>query len=416
VTGSALIMLRWTIVVATSLVISQSASAFIDVFRLCTSQRFQQLNRELAGQVLDFTNNHSQDRRIYSPALGEKRDLYIYLPPGYDPKQHYPAMLWLHGLGYDEKNFLDIVPIFDRAVRASLLPPMIIVAVDGTINGKPSLFNSGSFYVNGRRGNFEDSTIQDMWGFAKKYFPIRPERDAHVIAGASMGGFGAFNLGFKYRQEFGHLCGILPPLNMRYGDATGRYLVDYDPKNFALRPVDRRNEVVGIFYSVIWIRNRRVLDPILGRRPISDPTQAVSLENPYEMIDRLQIRPDEFKMFIGYGKKDEFNMDAQVESFLAKIQPMGFKPTVYVAPEGRHNIKTAATFFPGFCAWLQTSMSQYTPKGYVPPAPLPRTEPLATIRRTGVLGLRSIPIPTGLPYFGLMQNHQFLPSAIGPSR
>jgi S-formylglutathione hydrolase FrmB len=409
-------MLRWTAVLSATLLATSQASAFIDVFRICTAYRFQQLNRELAGQVLDFTANHGQDRRIYSPALGEKRDLYIYLPPGYDGQRQFPAMLWLHGLGYDEKNFLDLAPVFDRAIRAGLTPPMVVVAVDGSINGKPSLFNSGSFYLNGRRGNFEESTIQDMWGFARKHFAIRPEREAHVVAGASMGGYGAFNLAFKHRHEFGHIGGLLPPLNLRYGDANGRYLTNFDPSNFTLREVERRNEVVGIFYGVIWIRNRRVLDPILGRRPVVSRTEFVARENPYEMIDLYQIRPDEFNMFIGYGKKDEFNLDAQVESFLAKVQPMGFRPTVYVAPNGRHNIQTAATFFPGFGRWLTEHIGPYTPPGYVSPAPLTRVEPLASIRRAGVFGLRSIPIPTGLPYFGMnLGTSSFLfPNAILP--
>ena len=39
------------------------------------------LNRKLRGRVVDFTENHGADRRIYSPILGRPRDLYVYLPP-----------------------------------------------------------------------------------------------------------------------------------------------------------------------------------------------------------------------------------------------------------------------------------------------------------------------------------------------
>ena len=48
------------------------------------------VNRQLHGRVLDYTANHGQDRRIYSPALCQKRDLYVYLPPCYDPCKQYP--------------------------------------------------------------------------------------------------------------------------------------------------------------------------------------------------------------------------------------------------------------------------------------------------------------------------------------
>src|SRR5687767_2948583 len=51
-------------------------------------------NHKLAGQVLDYTKNHGEDNRIWSNALCEKRDLYVYLPPCYDPKKAYPLILW----------------------------------------------------------------------------------------------------------------------------------------------------------------------------------------------------------------------------------------------------------------------------------------------------------------------------------
>ena len=42
-----------------------------------------------------------------------------------------------------------------------------------------------------------------LWGFLQRSFAINPARGAHVIAGGSMGGFSAYNLGFKYRDQFG---------------------------------------------------------------------------------------------------------------------------------------------------------------------------------------------------------------------
>src|SRR5437764_7395574 len=66
------------------------------------------------GQIVDLTANHGADQRIWSEALAEKRDLYIYLPPGYDPEKKYPFIFWLHGIDQDEKGFLkDGLPDID---------------------------------------------------------------------------------------------------------------------------------------------------------------------------------------------------------------------------------------------------------------------------------------------------------------
>src|SRR2546427_160685 len=60
----------------------------------------------LAGQVVDHTNNHGRDCRIWSQALGERRNLYVYLPPNFDPGKRYPILVWLHGMAQDERDFL----------------------------------------------------------------------------------------------------------------------------------------------------------------------------------------------------------------------------------------------------------------------------------------------------------------------
>ncbi len=342
--------------------------ALPDVLGFRSRNQLSTLNEKLAGRLVDFTNNHGVDRRICSPVLGSRRDVYVYLPPGYDGVRLFPVMLFLHGLGQDEKIFLDVVPEFDAAIRAGTAAPMVIVVPDGTVNGSPSLTSAGSFWINSKAGNFGDYLVRDVWHWALANFAVRPEREAHVVAGASMGGFGAYNVAFKNKSEFAHVVGIMPPLNMRYGDCDGRYLSDYDPSCFKLRFVGRRNEVVGVFYGGLLIRSRRLLDPLVGADAAPEEANAfVSRENPYEMLRRYGVRPGEFNLFVGYGKRDEFNIDAQVESFVDECARMGIFPTTLVLPRGRHNVATALDMIPALNQWTFEKLAPYVPADFVPP-------------------------------------------------
>src|ERR1044072_8091803 len=89
--------------------------------------QLERVNRQLHGKLLDFTNNHGRDRRLWSPSLGQKRDLYVYLPPGFDPHKRYPFILWLHGFAQEEASFLrDVVMPLDKAIGTGIVPPVIM--------------------------------------------------------------------------------------------------------------------------------------------------------------------------------------------------------------------------------------------------------------------------------------------------
>jgi S-formylglutathione hydrolase FrmB len=349
-----------------------------DWFHFCHRDQIADLNRRLAGRLLDHTSNHRRDNRLFSPALGEKRSVYVYLPPGYDGTTPFPAALWLHGFGQDERSFLDLVPEFDRAIATGRIPPLVIAAPDGSVRGRVSLFNSGSFYVNSRAGRYADYIVQDVWhGFVRRHFRVRPERDAHLLAGASMGGFGAYHLGFTHKGEFAHLIGIFPPVDLTYADCRGRYLSDYDPFCRGVRTVFPRNEIVGRFYGVVLVRSRRLTDPLVGRRTDLDERSAfVRQINPADLLEACDVRPGEFNLFLGYGTRDEFNLDAQVQSFAEKCHRRGVRPDVFVVPGGKHNIDTGKALFGPLTRWTMEKLGAFTPPGYAPVsagAPVGRT-------------------------------------------
>jgi len=372
-------IVRFGIALVLAFVVAAQAPA-LDLFQFCSRDEVVRLNQKLAGRVVDYTHNHGCDRRLYSNALGEKRDAYVYLPPGYDGIRQFPAVLWLHGLGSDERSFLELAVIFDQGIRTGTLPPAVIIAPDGSIRGHPSLFNSGSFYINSNAGNYADYIVQDMWGFLKANYAVRPEREAHLIVGASMGGFGAYNLGFKHKAEFANIAGIMPPLNLRYADVQGNYFGNFSPGMATFRTELPRNAIIGRFYGFLLIRSRRITDPLLGRRH-PDPVAFVSRENPIEMLAAYDVKPGDYEMFLGYGTRDEFNIDAQVLHFVEVARSRGIEPFVHCLPNGRHNISSGVAMVPAMSAWAKVRLGPYAPPSYSPGGACGSTLPSCAIRQ-----------------------------------
>jgi S-formylglutathione hydrolase FrmB len=318
------------------------------------------VNRRLHGRIVDHTANHGRDNRIWSRALNQKRDLYVYLPPNYNPHERYPIVIFMHGFALDEQMFLTVVSKIDEVIAQGKMPPHIVVVPDGSIQGEPSSFQPGSFFINSMAGAFEDWVLQDVWDFVCSHYPIRPEREAHVLAGVSMGGFAAFNLGIRHRNAFGVVVGIHPPLNLRWTDVDGDYFAPFDPRLWGWRTkLEDRAEVVAQF-GLVKIRIGQLLDPLFGFGP--EALEEMARQNPIELIDATHLKNGELAMFVGFGAKDEFNIAAQVESFLYLAKCRGLGVAVAYDPNGRHDTATAARLRPQVVEWLAPRLAPYAPK------------------------------------------------------
>jgi S-formylglutathione hydrolase FrmB len=351
-------------------VIATSRRAVLALFAilLCTAPtqagvldnlRLRWAGHRTCGQILDFTHNHGADNRIWSESLCQKRDIYVYLPPCYDPARQYPVIFLLHGFAQDEKLLLQIAPSIDAKIQSGCLPPVIVISIDGTISGDLGLFSSESFYVNGKRGRFEDYVMCDVWNWAHANFSIRPEREAHVMAGASMGGGAAFNLGLKHRDRIGVAAAIFPPLNIRWLDCHGRYFGKFNPCCWGWREtVDRRRETVARYaLGLIRVPIGRLVTPVFGFD--GETVQKMSEENPIEQIDRYGVKNGELAMYVAYAGHDEFNLDTQAESFLYLARQRGIHVDCAFDRWGHHNQRTAYRLLPGTLDWLGQQLAPF---------------------------------------------------------
>ncbi len=325
---------------------------------LCGRGELASINEGLNGQVLDFTKNHGADRRIWSAALGTKRDLYVYVPPGFDPAKKYPLAVFLHGAGQDEKFFLKtLVKRFDQSIGARKLPPFIVVAPDGSMLGRPSYFKMATFFANSDAGRYEDYLMEDVWGFVMKTFPILPEREAHVMIGVSMGGAAAFTQSIKHKDRIKIAVGFMPALNLRWVDCHGKYDAPFDPDCWGWREKRRPLEVIGRPPGPVKIRFHNLAGPLATHGP--EWIDKLSRFNPIEVMDHYKLKPGELDLYVAYGGQDEFNISAQVESFLYRAKERGIPVGVGFDPNGRHDPATGVRLLPGAIEWISPRVARY---------------------------------------------------------
>jgi S-formylglutathione hydrolase FrmB len=234
------------------------------------------------------------------------------------------------------------------------LPPAIIAAPDGSVHGRATLRDPTTFWANSRVGRFEDFVMGDVWDFLMRSFPIRPEREAHALVGASAGGSAAFALAIKHRDRVKVAMGFMPLLNLRYVDGRGRYRTDFDPGNVGLR--DRLHGLEALGRRRLFVLNFGTLFvPLFGRGP--DAVAGMASINPLELMEQHDLQNGELDLYVAYGGQDEFNVKAQVDSFLYYARRRGIEVTSDFDPRGRHDAATGLRQLPAALRWASAHMA-----------------------------------------------------------
>ena len=128
----------------------------------------------------------------------------IYFPPGYatNHETRYPVVYWLHGLNGDQRRGVGFTEKLDAAIKAGTAPAMIVILVNGMRD---------RFYCDAPDGSFPVETVivKDLVAAVDLAHRTIARREARVIEGASMGGFGALYLGLKYPEVFGVISSVM---------------------------------------------------------------------------------------------------------------------------------------------------------------------------------------------------------------
>jgi len=168
---------------------------------------------------------------VHSPQLDNERDIYVWLPPSYDPRKRrrYPV-LYMH----DGQNLFDAPLSFsgewevDETMTALSRDGLeaIIVGVpnnsDRTTEYNP--FND-PYLGQGRGDDYMAFLVETVKPMIDADFLTAPGREHTGLGGSSMGGLISMYGFFKHPQVFG-LCAALSPAYWFGGNALITYVED----------------------------------------------------------------------------------------------------------------------------------------------------------------------------------------------
>ena len=139
-----------------------------------------------------------------SKSLGVPRRIDVYTPPGYESgRGTYPVLYLLHGSGDTETGWTSIGRanlILDNLIAAGKAKPMIVVMPYG--RAREDVYLAPFAAAKNEATAFEDDLLKDVMPFAEKMYRIAAKPDERAIAGLSMGGGQALNIGLHHLELF----------------------------------------------------------------------------------------------------------------------------------------------------------------------------------------------------------------------
>jgi enterochelin esterase-like enzyme len=158
-------------------------------------------------------------RTFESKAAKTAVSFHVFKPEHYDTEKdrRFPVLYWLHGTGGGLAGIAPLSAFFDRAIREGKIPPMLVVFPNGLV---------ASMWCDSKDGAVPTETVvvKELVPHIDATFRTVAKREARIVEGFSMGGYGAARLGFKYPELFGAVSILAGgPLDLEFAGprATG---------------------------------------------------------------------------------------------------------------------------------------------------------------------------------------------------
>jgi S-formylglutathione hydrolase FrmB len=142
-----------------------------------------------------------------------ERDLFVYLPPGYqDRGRRYATAYLLHAFGQSAARLVDpdtgterwrppVQDVLDPVFGRMGVPPMIVVIPDGN-----SRWGCGQWLDSPVSGQFASYVAKDVVAYVDSTYRTIPEAASRGVLGFSSGGLGAWDLASQGPGIFGAMA------------------------------------------------------------------------------------------------------------------------------------------------------------------------------------------------------------------
>lgn len=146
---------------------------------------------------------------FHSPALGRELSYLVALPADYEAAndRRYPVLYLLHGRGDNMRAWAGIVPDLRRLAAEGRIPPVIAIMPDADSSRRAGYYIDSKF--TGSQAPplpageaMETALTRDLIAHVDASYRTQMERAGRIVAGYSMGGYGALRFSLARPELF----------------------------------------------------------------------------------------------------------------------------------------------------------------------------------------------------------------------
>jgi enterochelin esterase-like enzyme len=178
-------------------------------------------------------------RAFASHYLPDKRDLIVYVPPGYDQHRDrsYPVLYLQDGQNlFDPRtSFIpgrtwEVREHADEAIAAGEVEPLIVVGIYNTERRLAEYTHEHNWQMGGGEAAQYGLTLtREILPFIASQYRVKKDRENTGLGGSSLGGLVSLYLGLRYATWFGKLAVLSPSVWWNHKSILG-YLNERAPE------------------------------------------------------------------------------------------------------------------------------------------------------------------------------------------